>query len=537
MTIYGWSSLDHKGPFQRNNNQWYIPADKYVKKTDSSPAGASGAKQTYCYLNNQPGQFLVKKGDYWGLITSDQVNWTIVRLWEVAIGESFYGYPQKTARGATNSGVKCAAYTFGHSRDFYGTKNGKEGLILPLFYKYPASGDYREILSTNEMLQYYNGANSGRSWSGSPGGSNPNPPNSGGTTPPTQGQLPTGPPPTTGGDSGTGSTIGTTSPFPDFSGLIPDLSGFIGYPGPPSTNSGGGNKDKGGQWVTGADGKQYYLPPGLDFSGFKQPPPQPKPETKIVVRMPSGYAPPHPTAGTKPRMTQRQLDLTDSGQAIGTVIETFVFPYTPQNIRYSDMGSVWQEIPRAMNTSFVDWSGYKLMKVSMDFLVAGQYTPSIKDKYGKIITQGTAVSDGLMNSVANELNMLRRMATNKFPVTLEGFDDILQVQMARSRFEQPRGIQFVIQDLNIVAGRRTVDEKTGLATNPSNISAAQVSLTLQEIPVETVTVVKLPPLQLGAPIIGKGGGGGGGGVDNLGLQSGTLIAPWLLTTPTPDPNG
>ena len=520
MTIYGWSSLDNRGPFQRNNNQWYIPADKYVKKTDSSPAGASGAKQTYCYLNNQPGQFLVRKGDYWGLITSDQVNWTIVRLWEVAIGDSFYGYPQKSARGATNSGVKYAAYTFGHSRDFYGTKNGKEGLVLPLFYKYPASGDYREILSTTEMLPY---ARTIKSVWGPPGGSNPNPPNSGGTIPPTQGQLPTGPPPTIGGESGIGSTIGTAPPN---SGDAQDLGWWIGYPTPPSTNI-GGNKNKGGQWVAGADGKKYYLPPGLDFSGFeKEKPPVPKPETKIVVRMPRGYAPPHPTAGTKPRMTQRQLDLTDSGQAIGTVTETFVFPYIPQNIRYSDMGSVWQEIPRAMNASFVDWSGYKLMKVSMDFLVAGQYKPS---------PTGTSVSDGLMSSVGEELNILRRMATNKFPVTLEGFDDILQVQMARSRFEQPRGIQFVIQDLNIVAGRRTVDQDTGLATNPSNISAAQVSLTLQEIPVETVTVVKVPPLQLGTPIIGKGGGGGGGGVDNLGLQSGTLVAPWSLTTPTTGP--
>lgn len=521
MGIQRWE-VDDGGPFQWRNNQWFAGPDLTILKIDASPAGVGSSKQFYCYLKNSPGQFMVRKGDWWGLTTNDTVTWRIVRLWEMAVGESFYGYPTK--KGLTNETHLYAAYNFGEKSDVFGNKQGKEGLILPLFYRYPKSAQYFEILSTREMLQFYNGANSGRPWSGSPGGSNPNPPNSGGTTPPTQGQLPTGPPPTIGGDSGTGSTVGTAPPN---SGDAQDLGWWAGYPGPPSTNSGRGNKDKGGQWVTGADGKQYYLPPGLDFSGFKQPPPQPKPETKIVVRMPSGYAPPHPTAGTKPRMTQRQLDLTDSGQAIGTVTETFVFPYTPQNIRYSDMGSVWQEIPRAMNTSFVDWSGYKLMKVSMDFLVAGQYKPSPTD---------TSVSDGLMSSVGEELNMLRRMATNKFPVTLEGFDDILQVQMARSRFEQPRGIQFVIQDLNIVAGRRTVDEKTGLATNPSNISAAQVSLTLQEIPVETVTVVKLPPLQLGTPVVGKGGGGGGG-VDNLGLQSGTLIAPWLLTTPTPDLNG
>jgi hypothetical protein len=172
------------------------------------------------------------------------------------------------------------------------------------------------------------------------------------------------------------------------------------------------------------------------------------------------------------------------------------------------------------------------MKVSMDFLVSAQYIPNIKNKDGKVIVQGTAVSDGLMNSVTNELNMLRRMATNKFPVTLEGFDDILQIQMARSRFEQPRGLQFVIQDLNITAGRRTIDATTGLATTPSLISAAQVSITLQEIPVETVTIVKLPPLELGTPVVGKGGGGGGGGAVTLGLQSELLTGlKWEIPAP------
>lgn len=94
--------------------------------------------------------------------------------------------------------------------------------------------------------------------------------------------------------------------------------------------------------------------------------------------------------------------------------------------------------------------------------------------------------------------------------------------MARSKSGQPRGIEFVIQDLNITAGRRTIDINTGLAENPSLIAAAQVSLTLQEIPIESVTIVKLPPLNLGTPLIGKKEGGGGGGVPSLGLQSSVL---------------
>jgi hypothetical protein len=137
------------------------------------------------------------------------------------------------------------------------------------------------------------------------------------------------------------------------------------------------------------------------------------------------------------------------------------------------------------------------------------------------VAAASSVSDGLMNSVTDELNRLRRMATRKSPITLEGFDDILSVQMARSSLEAPKGIQFVINDLNITAGRRTINPATGLATDPSLIAAAQVSLTLQEIPVETVTIVRLPPLDLGTPLIKKGGGPGGG-IPQLGLQSDLL---------------
>jgi hypothetical protein len=458
-----------------------------------------------------------KKSDYWGLVMDSTGNiYTIVRLWEHKFAGDFVGMPKRSNNDIRSQYAQFAARYTGAKADPQIAANF--GLIsYPVFSKYAqvSRGGYFAILTTSQRAAF----ETGKSKVGS-------------DTPPRPERGPGNPgpgnniPPVTGPGSGTGTTIGN-QPFPDFSGLIPDLSGFT--PAPPTRT---GPNRPGGKWVVGPDGKKIYLPPGLDFSGFKQPPPAPKPETKIVVRMPKGYAPPFSTAGTKPRMTQRQLDLTDSGQAIGTVTDTFIFPYIPQNIRYSDIGSAWQEVPRAMNTSFVDWAGYKLMKVSMDFLVSAQYIPNIKNKDGKVIVQGTAVSDGLMTSVTNELNMLRRMATNKFPVTLEGFDDILQIQMARSRFEQPRGLQFVIQDLNITAGRRTIDATTGLATTPSLISAAQVSITLQEIPVETVTIVKLPPLELGTPVVGKGGGGGGGGAVTLGLQSELLTGlKWEIPAP------
>ena len=452
-----------------------------------------------------------KKSDYWGLIIDSTGNkYTIVRLWEHKIGGDFVGMPKRSNNDIRSQYAQYAARYTGAKADPKIAANF--GLIsYPVFSKYArvSFGGYYAILSTSERAPFETGKSKVGADTPSVGGGRGNNPGWDGNTTP----------PAIGPGSDTGTTIGT-QPFPDLSGLIPDLSGFT----PPSPTTTGPPKP-GGQWVTGPDGKDYYLPPGIDFAGLQREYDRthPKPETKIVVRMPKGYAARVSTYGTKPRIRQRYkkdpstiVDPAFNKDGKGRNLigeEIFEFPYIPQNIRYSDIGSQWQEIPRALNRSFVDWTGYKLMKVSMDFLVTE------KIQVGPTTTPNV-VSDGLFASVGGQLDILRRMATNKYPVTLEGFDDMVSVQSAYSR--DPRGLEFVIQDLNITAGRRTVDINTGLATNPSNIAAAQVSLTLQEIPIETVTIVKLPPLNLGTPLIGKNGGGGGGGVPSLGLQSSVL---------------
>lgn len=473
-----------------------------------------------------------RKSDYWGLtIDSTGNKYTIVRLWEHKYAGEFSGMPKRNDLDKRNTLAQYAARYTGAKADSTIAQNF--GLIsYPVFAKYAQAsrGGYFAILTTSEKAVY----DIGKSQVGSDAPSRPERgPGWDGTYPESGNDVP----PATGSGSGTGSTTGVLPPgmfIPDLTGLLDGLN----FPPSPSTNNPGNNPNTrpgtnpggpprtGGQYVTGPDGKRYWLPPNIDFEGLKREYDRrnPKPETKIVVRMPKGYAAPKVTNGSKPRMTQIQLDLTESGRAIGTVTKTFVFPYIPQNIRYSDIGSDWQEIPRALNAPLLDWNRYKLLKVSMDFLVSAQFKPGGP-------TQIDTVSDGLFNSVTGELNLLREMATNKFPVYLEGFDDILQVQMKRSRYEAPKGMQFVINDLNITAGRRTIDPNTGLATTPSLIAAAQVSMTLTEIPIETVTLVKLPPLDLGTPLVGKPGDGGGGGIPSLGLQSSTLTGlKWELAT-------
>ena len=513
MTIYRWD--DPSGPYLRGAGTRIIEVNTMVNRSIYTPVsgGRSGGFTGTSGTSINPENLVFEQTPYWGLKQKSERIWQQYRIWVVS---AYYGLPKTVESDTKNTGLFAFYYdgtwTTGSTKDQYGH--------YPVFKKYCNKGDsYFEMLTVKERNYFPVGK----------GLVNQQPNPSPSSSPP---QIP----PTTGSGSGVGSTTGVLPPGM----FIPDLSDWLGelnFPPSQSTNNPGTNPNTrpgtnpggppktGGQYVTGPDGKRYWLPPNIDFEGLKREYDRrnPKPETKIVVRMPKGYAAPKVTNGSKPRMTQIQLDLTESGRAIGTVTKTFVFPYIPQNIRYSDIGSDWQEIPRALNAPLLDWNRYKLLKVSMDFLVAAQFKPGGP-------TQIDTVSDGLFNSVTGELNLLREMATNKFPVYLEGFDDILQVQMKRSRYEAPKGMQFVINDLNITAGRRTVDPNTGLATTPSLIAAAQVSMTLTEIPIETVTLVKLPPLDLGTPLVGKPGDGSGGGIPSLGLQSSTLTGlKWTLT--------
>jgi hypothetical protein len=514
--ILSWLVTDG-GPYEAKPGGGFQinPAFK-VERKNRKPSG-----KTLCfgYPGKNSKDFIwtslqFKLSNYYGLVVDKTgKNWTQEQLWEYYDFGQFVGMPQVAPNAEWNGLSTFAGYFTGQYADAQITKN-QSIPQLPIFRQYGlrSSGAYFYILPASEANKFPltpTGTRPERD-------ANPRVPPPVKTPPATTPSRPSGSADSMerqiGAGTGTSVAIGTNPDIFVLPGEVFDDNAFSPRP-PRNPPSGGG----GGKWVTGADGKQYYLPPGIDFEGLKREYERlhPKPETKIVVRMPKGYASPKTTIGDKPRMTQIQLDLTESGRAIGEITRRFVFPYIPQNIRYADIGSEWQEIPRALNVPFVDWNRYKLMKVSMDFLVAAQFKPGGPSSSGE-------VSDGLMNSVIPELNILRQMATNKFPVYLEGFDDILQVQMARSRYEKPRGMQFVINDLSITAARRTIDEQTGLATNPSQISAAQVSLTLQEIPIETVTIVKLPPLDLGTPLVNKPGGGSGGGIPSLGLQSNAL---------------
>lgn len=207
--------------------------------------------------------------------------------------------------------------------------------------------------------------------------------------------------------------------------------------------------------------------------------------TKVIIRAPFGYAKP----AQKPRDQRPQIiqtyteyvkdSSTSSGYKQRTGQDVFYFPYTPNNVTYSGLGSEWVEVPRQGNYPVVEWSKWNLMRVEMEFLVADD----------RIEQGGTRVPDGLFTPVHRQLNVLRRMAQRQAAISIFNMDDLLRLQMMRAQ-KTGKAMQFVIGDLQITANRRSVESVE------KEITAATVRLTLQEIPIESVTIVRMSPPEI-----------------------------------------
>jgi hypothetical protein len=142
----------------------------------------------------------------------------------------------------------------------------------------------------------------------------------------------------------------------------------------------------------------------------------------------------------------------------------------PNTVSYSGLGSRWVEIPRKGDFPVVEWSDWALMKVQFEFLVAHEH-------------------DGLFADVKNQLNLLRRMSQRPNPVVVFGMDELFDLQMKRAQ-RTGKALQFVIADFTIQSQRRTV------VVGNKEITAAQCSMTLQEMPIEQMSLISMsvPPL-------------------------------------------
>ena len=210
--------------------------------------------------------------------------------------------------------------------------------------------------------------------------------------------------------------------------------------------------------------------------------PQRRPTT-ITIKAPFGYLKPDSSLlpDMRPQLVQyypgvnrrvdRQFGSRDPNrphrnEVITPQVDVFHFPYTPQDIQYAGLGSEWTEIPRAADMPSVEWSRWHLMKATMEFLIAERM-------------------DGIFKSVHEELETLRRMAQRPYPISVYGMDSLLRISMRRAE-QTGKPLEFVIADLSLGSLRRT------MLDGDKEITAAQVKLTLQEIPIEEIRLARFP---------------------------------------------
>ena len=177
---------------------------------------------------------------------------------------------------------------------------------------------------------------------------------------------------------------------------------------------------------------------------------------------------------------QRQEDGTD--EPITELIR-FTFPFVPREVTYSGIGAKWMEIERTGNYPLVDWQGFQLLKLSFSFdVVDTRY----KDKAGF----------GYYFSCEDEITKLRKMAQSPYPVTFLNLDRFVTDEVRYPLTTQSRGIEFVIQEFTVTAVQRT-PPSTNTEDNPApnQIARATCSMTLQEIPIERIDIVQMPPIK------------------------------------------
>lgn len=156
----------------------------------------------------------------------------------------------------------------------------------------------------------------------------------------------------------------------------------------------------------------------------------------------------------------------DGGTEETQTIYDFYFPFVPQGIDYSDLSDEVAEISRAGTTPIVTFRGHRLMKVSMEFLVAIPY-------------------DGMVLDVEESLKILREFATfSNRSVVFYHLDEMLTAGYNYRRGPYARPPAFNITEMSINARQRNADGK---------ITQAIVRLSLVENRNPIIVIKKIPP--------------------------------------------
>ena len=213
-----------------------------------------------------------------------------------------------------------------------------------------------------------------------------------------------------------------------------------------------------------------------------------------IVRGLIGYQPPPSALGDSPQLVQKyqyvQLSANGNGAEVQDLVSSerrFIFPFTPKDVTYSNLSSVWTEINRTGRHPIVDWTGFQLLKVSFTFeLVSRNSTDIAQPRDGF----------GLYFSIDEEINLLRQMATAPYPVSFLNMDTFFSKELRYPLYTQGRGVEFVITDFAVQSVQRTPTSNSAGATSiqPNQISRASCTITLQECPIESVDIISIPKI-------------------------------------------
>ena len=204
-----------------------------------------------------------------------------------------------------------------------------------------------------------------------------------------------------------------------------------------------------------------------------------------VVRGLPGYRPDiRPTASVagQPELVQTFSVISDNENTNEPQLRRFVFPFVPREVNYSGIGTQWMEIPRSGNYPIVDWTGFNLLKISFNFDIVDETFKGI---------QGF----GLNYSCEKQITTLREMAQTPYPVTFLNMDKFMQNEVRWPLLSSGRGVEFVINEFSVSAVQRTGGGTIRDGTDSNQISRATCSMTLQEIPIETVDIVQMPAIK------------------------------------------
>lgn len=160
--------------------------------------------------------------------------------------------------------------------------------------------------------------------------------------------------------------------------------------------------------------------------------------------------------------------LPENNNTTQTVYD-FYFPFTPQNIQYSDLSDEIAEIPRAGTLPIVTFKSHKLMRVSFEFLVAVPY-------------------DGMTLDVEDSLAILRTFSTqSQRGIVFFNMDTMLTSPWQYRRGPSARPLQFNIAEMSITARQRN---------SLGKITQAIVNITLVENQNPIMTVEKVPAIKI-----------------------------------------